>query len=1090
MPPLHFNGLANTQTQSEDRSDVLARHGSLKENAPDPDDDLPGLKFTPTSMPNQSQSCAAEENQSQDEWQYRSRANITRDNTVEDVVHNIFSTSKAANISQGLSQASFDSLPLPRFGPTAAMARAGTSFPSPQHEIPRPGSSESQGSIAGDLPYDMKTRLVVHNSRTFGNPLTESQESTDSRKDDQSQPSAYRGDDHKPHNAAQESQESAVSGVAESQPSAYRATAIEHNHAQSQAETEATQEYSQRMPSHGSQSKDYSVNNMELFYPSSRAQTQELASSQSQDTMAATQSTQPASTQGADDRAPSMGATTTTNPRSLLGMVGANKPWRVAKHRQSPSPVPPPVPLPVLDSPPLSPEIPLPAEMNDDSQGTTSDSEAMAFPETQPLDETQPSGDASYAPTGFLLGQRFPAPEPAPVATPPPLRPRRSSLQALPRMESSDMDVVPDSEGTQQAATAPSPSPEIPCPPSQPAPPLRSKTTTPRQRQPSMDEVIPDSYEADPEDSDEEDVPLAAIIGHLQDREVTPTAEEAVTRETTPVAGPSKNKGKVTSARKDSGKRLEETPLAISRDDETPLFKKPRAPSGSAKGKKRKVTPTNVNIIVTPARTRSLRSTTSSNRKNYYESSDEEALANRSPPASFSDELTDPDDNGMEVDDEVPVVPARKRKRVASGASKRGKSSSRSTKGISETPEARPAKRRKSGTPGLRISPTRVFALWKQINSFFSATVRATSSVAGRYVVDFDDGDSSEVDISMMRKCLLQSGDDVLFGKSGKQGIVLDVTHGVATVEVDNGEKTCHEISLKDLWIPSRSINTAWKDRMLTEEEIVPKEGPALPASSASKQLFYKTAFILTFAPKCDNLDALKTTLDSLITQQGGEVIEDWGLLFTLHGHPLAGGKKWRIKPEDVGLTSKGGEFKRVLLLSNETSHKPRFLIALALGVPCVNVQWLHDSINANKELEWHQYLLPAGTSEKLSARCTQLVDLDWGSSPHHLRDIMNNPVAAKPFTGMSILCLSPQFVPSEDDIAYQMIPRIVLCMGADRVEAAADVKPNDLSAFDLVVLKDDEGAKRRKLKGAKCVCINWVKECLITSRLLPLPFD
>ena len=70
------------------------------------------------------------------------------------------------------------------------------------------------------------------------------------------------------------------------------------------------------------------------------------------------------------------------------------------------------------------------------------------------------------------------------------------------------------------------------------------------------------------------------------------------------------------------------------------------------------------------------------------------------------------------------------------------------------------------------------------------------------------------------------------------------------------------------------------------------------------------------------------------------------------------------------------------------------------------------------------------------------------------------------------------------------MIPRIVLCMGADRVEAAADVKPNDLSAFDLVVLKDDEGAKRRKLKGAKCVCINWVKECLITSRLLPLPFD
>lgn len=75
-------------------------------------------------------------------------------------------------------------------------------------------------------------------------------------------------------------------------------------------------------------------------------------------------------------------------------------------------------------------------------------------------------------------------------------------------------------------------------------------------------------------------------------------------------------------------------------------------------------------------------------------------------------------------------------------------------------------------------------------------------------------------------------------------------------------------------------------------------------------------------------------------------------------------------------------------------------------------------------------------------------------------------------------------------DAAPQMIPRIVLCMGAAHVEAVGDPKLVKLSLFDLVVLKDDEEQKRHTapLKGANCVCMSWVKECLVTSRLLPLP--
>ena len=64
------------------------------------------------------------------------------------------------------------------------------------------------------------------------------------------------------------------------------------------------------------------------------------------------------------------------------------------------------------------------------------------------------------------------------------------------------------------------------------------------------------------------------------------------------------------------------------------------------------------------------------------------------------------------------------------------------------------------------------------------------------------------------------------------------------------------------------------------------------------------------------------------------------------------------------------------------------------------------------KEEDWQQYLLPAGLCESLDARVSQLVDLDWGNSSEHLREITENKVPSKVFAGMRILCVSPDYVP------------------------------------------------------------------------------
>lgn len=44
----------------------------------------------------------------------------------------------------------------------------------------------------------------------------------------------------------------------------------------------------------------------------------------------------------------------------------------------------------------------------------------------------------------------------------------------------------------------------------------------------------------------------------------------------------------------------------------------------------------------------------------------------------------------------------------------------------------------------------------------------------------------------------------------------------------------------------------------------------------------------------------------------------------------------------------------------------------------------------------------------------SQMVDIDWGTSDHHLTDVAANKVASKVFAEMTILCISADFVPSK----------------------------------------------------------------------------
>jgi len=171
-------------------------------------------------------------------------------------------------------------------------------------------------------------------------------------------------------------------------------------------------------------------------------------------------------------------------------------------------------------------------------------------------------------------------------------------------------------------------------------------------------------------------------------------------------------------------------------------------------------------------------------------------------------------------------------------------------------------------------------------------------------------------------------------------------------------------------------------------------------------------------------------------------------------------------------------------LLSDEASQTPKYLLALALGIPCLRLDFINHAIQTG-DLDWMMHLLPTGFSDFLNCRVSQFVNVDWGDGADDLKDLMNNSVAHKVFKGKKIMCVSPEVLAKKTPMS---IPRIMLAMGADCVETVREIKhaSHDLAHFDYIVNKDNS-ERVATLRGYTVVSWEWVKEALISGRLPPI---
>ena len=308
-----------------------------------------------------------------------------------------------------------------------------------------------------------------------------------------------------------------------------------------------------------------------------------------------------------------------------------------------------------------------------------------------------------------------------------------------------------------------------------------------------------------------------------------------------------------------------------------------------------------------------------------------------------------------------------KKRRRAPRVERNTRESSRRVK-RNTSPAPRQSKRLRSTlSTASKISfeeATRVFALWKQDCHYYPGVVHSAGTNSD-YLVKFDDDTESWVKLDQLRAYELRVGDDVLIPNRYRPSRVVNIDRqddGEVQVYVDEEVKTMQISSLR---IANKTAMFDWEDRTLTPQSIVPILKPVKhhlsPSPSkqsmlsvplvrgSAKRVLTRTGLIVTLTATNGNWEKEKEKVMNAVKHSGGIVIDDLTTILRMEGRHLHNGNAWIIKKTDVEWIG-DEEIERLFLVADEPNQKPKFLIALALGIPCLNTEWLHESV---KSVSW-----------------------------------------------------------------------------------------------------------------------------------------
>jgi hypothetical protein len=302
-----------------------------------------------------------------------------------------------------------------------------------------------------------------------------------------------------------------------------------------------------------------------------------------------------------------------------------------------------------------------------------------------------------------------------------------------------------------------------------------------------------------------------------------------------------------------------------------------------------------------------------------------------SPSTRAEDDATG-DASGMELDqpEAGPSTSARKRKRGYGTRVKKEENIATRLRSTSNRGRSTPASSRSEDRP-----PARVFAFWSPTREFYAGVIDHIDGASQLYSVKFYDGQEAEVAISDLRLIKhLRRGDEVQVQRSSILYQFIRFNEATETVIVA-GNKGEREVKLAHISISAKTVRNQWKDRMPTQSMLAPRSGT----------VFGNTSFIVSLSATNTTGSDVRKSLTSLIKTGGGSV-DEMLHIFNIDpaSKPPQGRPRWTIRRTDVRYTA---EADQIFLVADEATPKPKYLMALALGIPCLEKEWVEKSVEA-----------------------------------------------------------------------------------------------------------------------------------------------
>lgn len=178
--------------------------------------------------------------------------------------------------------------------------------------------------------------------------------------------------------------------------------------------------------------------------------------------------------------------------------------------------------------------------------------------------------------------------------------------------------------------------------------------------------------------------------------------------------------------------------------------------------------------------------------------------------------------------------------------------------------------------------------------------------------------------------------------------------------------------------MPTRSSKRQSLARESSEDPLalVTSGGPG--AAPSKTGLFANMAFAISYVT--EKRQEEREEITQLVVENGGRVLEEgFDALFEPCKGDALTELHLSVKSKNLGFTA---------LISDEHSRKPKYMQALALGLPCISGRWVSACISKGRIVEWSPYLLCAGMSSLLGAVKSRVL-LPYSAATARLEDII-----------------------------------------------------------------------------------------------------